>query len=364
MSNIPVIEFAEQKAIWLGDAHFGARNDSSLFHDRFELFYNHLFAYMLDNGIKLIVQFGDLFDRRKYVNFNTLKRSREYFFDKLKEYGFELVVFLGNHDVAYKNTLEVNSPSLLLKDYDNIHIIVEPTELVIGNRKLLMLPWICADNYNRTMECIEQTTAQYLLGHLELNGFEMYKGATCDHGFSPDLFAKFAEVWTGHFHHVSKKGNITYIGSPCQIMWSDFGDERGFFVFDPKTCKADFVKNPFDMFFKLSYDDRIITMSDVLEWDFSKYAKTFVKVVIVEKNDLYLFDKFIEALEQAGAIVTTVEDHKYKNIETDEEIFEGVDSVEDILKKFSQQYSEAVDADRLYKYLMDLYYEAVSLETV
>lgn len=319
---------------------------------------------MLENNIKLIVQFGDLFDRRKYINFNTFKRAREYFFDKIKEYGFELVVFLGNHDIAYKNTLEVNSPSLLLTFYTNVYVIDEPTELMIGNVKLLMLPWICADNYNRAMECIEHTTAHYLLGHLELNGFEMYRGATCDHGLSPALFAKFAEVWTGHFHHVSKKGNITYIGSPYQMMWSDYGDDRGFFVFDPATCKTTFVQNEYVMFYKLNYDDTIITMSDVMEWDFSKYSKTFVKVIVVNKNDLYLYDKFIEALEQAGAIVSTVEDHKYRDIQTDEEIYEGAETVEEFLKKATQPYSSLINDELLYNYLIGLYVEATNLETV
>ncbi len=127
--TIPTIQLPHKRVIFLGDTHIGARNDSPLFHDRFELFYQYMFEYMKEEGITTIVQFGDLFDRRKYVNFASLKRAREYFFDKLREYKFEMIVFLGNHDVAYKNTLEVNSPSLLLRDYSEITVVDTPTEL-------------------------------------------------------------------------------------------------------------------------------------------------------------------------------------------------------------------------------------------
>ena len=361
----PVISWPHEKVIFLGDTHIGARNDSSLFHDRFELFYDHMFEYMVKNGIKRIVQFGDLFDRRKYVNFASLKRSREYFFDRLREHKLEMVVFLGNHDVAYKNTLEVNSPDLLLRDYEEITVVSTPTELDIGRVKLLMVPWICADNFDLTIQTIEQTKATYCLGHFELNGFEMQRGVTCDHGLASDMFSKFHHVWSGHFHKISTKGNITYVGSPYQIMWSDYGDERGFFVFDPSSQDVEFHKNPFDMFTKLNYDDTDdkITLNDIVDMDFSHLAKTYVKVVVIEKTDLYCFDKYIEALENAGAIVTTVEDHKYRDIETDEEIFEGAEKIDATFKRVAAQYKKVVDEKKLFKLLMDLYTEAVNTQS-
>jgi DNA repair exonuclease SbcCD nuclease subunit len=363
--TLQVIERPHEKVIFLGDTHIGARNDSQLFHDRFELFYNYMFDYMRSHGIKTIVQFGDLFDRRKYVNFASLKRAREYFFDRLKQYGMNMVVFLGNHDVAFRNTLEVNSPSLLLRDYEEITVVAEPTELNIGKVKLLMVPWICSDNYEQTMNAIDTTSAAYCLGHFELNGFEMYRGATCDHGLGSELFEKFHHVWSGHFHHISTKGNITYIGSPCQLMWSDYGDERGFFVFDPSKQDVDFIKNPYEMFYKINYNDKsgAQTLSDLLKADFSKYAKTYVKVVVVEKTDLYLYDQYIEKLENAGAIVSTVEDHKYHNIETDEEIFEGAEKIDETLKRVASMYKDTVDEKKLFNLLMDLYAEAVNTQS-
>lgn len=363
ITTLDRIEIPQQRFVLLGDLHIDARNSSMLFAEYFELLYEHMFRYMLDHGINTIVQFGDLFDRRKYINFNILKRARENFFDKLREYGFVMYVFLGNHDVSYKNTLEVNSPTLLLAEYgDNVRVITVPTEFQVGGTKYLMLPWICAENYDLSMQAIEETDAAYCFGHLELAGFEMYKGAVCDHGLSPELFRKFKKVYSGHFHHISDNGNIKYIGSPYQIMWSDYGDERGFFIMD--DGKDTFVRNPYDMFFKLKYDDSKMSMEDIIANDYSKYSRRYVKIIVQEKNDLFLYDHMIKELENVGAIVTAVDDHKYKNIESDSEIIESAESMNDILRKVSMQYAEVTDSNKLYNLLMDLYTEATNLQVI
>lgn len=355
----------DEKVIFLGDTHFGARNDSQLFHDFFEVFFEHLFAYMLANNIKTIVQFGDLFDRRKYVNFVSLKRAREYFFDKCRKHGFTVYVFLGNHDVSYKNTLDVASPVLLLKDYTNIHVMSHPTIMQLGNTKTLCVPWICADNYTECVDAIQNSDADLCLGHFEIQGFEMYKGAVCDHGLEIENFWKFRHVYSGHFHHISTKGNITYIGSPYQIMWSDYGDERGFFVLDTTSGETEFVVNPYQMFFKLFYDDTIFTMEEVEETDFSVYNSRYVKVIVKEKNDLFLYDRFIEKLDQAGAIVSTVQDHHNLNIETDEEIASEAEEIDAFIKRMCEQYSGGVvDSNKLTGLMMELYTEATNLSVV
>jgi hypothetical protein len=46
------------------------------------------------------MQLGDLFDRRKFINFNTLYQCREYFFDVLKQKHYKMMTLLGNHDFS------------------------------------------------------------------------------------------------------------------------------------------------------------------------------------------------------------------------------------------------------------------------
>ena len=59
----------------LADLHFGARNDSPVFHRYFERFFNFFFAYLKTENINTVFQLGDIFDRRKYVNFRTLAEA-------------------------------------------------------------------------------------------------------------------------------------------------------------------------------------------------------------------------------------------------------------------------------------------------
>ena len=59
------------------DLHFGARSDSIAFDNHFRKFYEEVFFPELDRqGIKTVFDLGDTFDRRKYINFNTLKSCK------------------------------------------------------------------------------------------------------------------------------------------------------------------------------------------------------------------------------------------------------------------------------------------------
>jgi DNA repair exonuclease SbcCD nuclease subunit len=96
------------------DQHFGARNDSPHFLDYYEKFYRDtFFPCLANNGITTVLILGDTFDRRKYINFYSLKRAKEMFFDELARNNLEVYMLAGNHDTYFKNTNDVNSIDLL-----------------------------------------------------------------------------------------------------------------------------------------------------------------------------------------------------------------------------------------------------------
>jgi UDP-2,3-diacylglucosamine pyrophosphatase LpxH len=188
------------------DTHFGARSDSIPFDNFFRRFYDETFFPEIDKrGIKTILHLGDCFDRRKYINFNTLSSCRDYFFSAAKQRGIEVVMIVGNHDTFFKNTNAVNSPGLLLNDYDNVTAYSGPIEYGVDGTSILLMPWICTDNYDECMKAIKVSNSQVLFGHFEIAGFQMYKGHENDEGFDPKLFEKFDLVCSGHFHHRSSK---------------------------------------------------------------------------------------------------------------------------------------------------------------
>ena len=59
------------------DQHFGARNDSKKIADHMQKFYDEVFFPEIDKrGIDTVINLGDTFDRRKYIAFTSLKRSK------------------------------------------------------------------------------------------------------------------------------------------------------------------------------------------------------------------------------------------------------------------------------------------------
>jgi DNA repair exonuclease SbcCD nuclease subunit len=277
----------------LGDTHFGARNDSLIFHAFFQKFYISFFKYLEKNNIDTIIQLGDLWDRRKYVNFQTLSESRKYFFDELRKRNLKMITILGNHDVAYKNTLEINSSTLLLQEYTNISIISSPMTIDIDGTLISMIPWICADNYLDSMNEMNNTKAEICMGHLEIVGFEMYRGHECHEGLSLDTFKRFDTVFSGHYHHRSTKGNVTYLGTPYELTWQDYDDQKGFHIFDLDTRELEFIPNPYIMFTRLEYDDK---EKEPIDLDTLDLAHMYIKLVVVNKTDYYKFDQFINNL--------------------------------------------------------------------
>lgn len=350
----------------LGDAHFGARNDSPAFHKFFARFYEEVFfPYLKDNGIEHVIQLGDVFDRRKYINFFTLNQSMDYFFDPLEHQVKRSWLLVGNHDTYFKNTNDVNSPALLLNRYDNIHAVTSPFETSFGGVPILFVPWICDDNQEEVQEAIKNTKAQIVVGHFELDGFEMYRGSVHQGGMSSSVFEKFEMVLSGHFHHRSTRGNIHYLGTPYEMTWSDYDDPKGFHILDTSTRELTFVENPHRMFHKVFYDDKDVETADVLGIDFSRYDESYIKLVVKNKTNPYTFDLFVTKLEEAGAYnVQVVEDHKHMDTMSEADIIEEAENTLTLLTKYVKQMDDSVDKNRLEDLMRTLYAEALSVESL
>ena len=347
------------KVCILGDVHLGVRSDSKTFTDHFRKYFTEIFfPYLVENNIKQVYQLGDLFDRRKYINFFTLSECRDYFFDAAKNYGIHLHILLGNHDIFWKETLSVNSPDLLLKGYDNITLYDNPTAVTIGKEAVDIIPWICNDNEHQVQEFISNTTSKTCLGHFEISGFQMYKGVDNHGGISPEIFKKYDLVLSGHFHHRSSSRNIVYVGTPMEHTWSDFEDPRGFHIFDTDTKELAFIENPYKLFHKIYYDDTKETDPEL-----TNLKNTYCKVVIVNREDFLRFDKFMDRLEAVGpAEVKIIDD--YSSIETpttgDEEV--DVRDTFSLLTNYVDDLETDVNKSRIKTLMKTLYTEAQESE--
>lgn len=351
------------KVAILGDTHFGARGDNPSFHKYFSKFYNDVFfPYLEANNIEYVIQLGDVFDRRKFINFQTLSLARQYFFSKLDS-NHKSWLLVGNHDTYYKNTNEVNSIGLLLNQYSNINQVHQPYETSFDGTSILMVPWICPENQLDILKAMEMSKSQIVCGHFEIQGFEMYKGAMNDEGLDPTIFDKFDLVISGHFHHKSSRRNIHYVGTPYEMTWSDWNDDRGFHILDTTTRELEFIPNPNKMFHKVWYDDMNKTMTEIITQDFSQYKESIVKVIVSNKTNPTWFDLYIDKLEKAGIVdLQVVEDHLNLNLEEDDDIINEAEDTLTILNKYVDQLDIKTDKQKLENLLRSLYNEALSLE--
>lgn len=352
------------KIALINDTHFGVRGDSSVFVDLQEKFFTEVFFPTIDQmGIDTIIDLGDTFDRRKYVNFLTLDRVSRFFFKPLIKRGISYHGIVGNHSCYFTNTNEVNSLTLLLKGYDDYHIYPHtPHEIQFGSTKVLLVPWITKDNRDQCMKAINTSSADVLMGHFEIQGFEMQKGMLCEHGINKDTFTHYEAVYSGHFHHPSKIGNITYLGAQYEMTWSDHGGRRGFHIFDTETRELTFIENPNRMFFKLSYDDTEMTVDDINDLDVSMLKGTFVKVIVHNRTNPFLFDMFMSKLADAGAAdVKSVEDSLNLEAAGINDILDETKNTQEILHDYVDSIDTTIDKTRIKNAVNLLYNEALNV---
>lgn len=344
------------KIALITDTHFGARSDSVPFDKFFNKFYTEIFFPELEKRkISNIIHLGDCFDRRKYVNFNTLKSCREYFFDVAKDRNIQINMLVGNHDTFFKNTNTVNSPDLLLKEYSNVCTYENAQSVKIAETEILLLPWICADNYDGTIEEIKKTNAAICFGHLELAGFSMMRGHECDDGYDPAIFKNFELVCSGHFHHRHSKGNIHYLGNPYELFWSDLEDPRGFHIFDTQTRELEFIENTLTMFIRYYYDDEKLDPDTA---DINSFAGKYVKLVVVNKKDFYKFDKFVENIYKVNPLeLKIIEDFSEFEAEALDDSVDLEDTLT-LLSNYVDSIETDTDKDKLKGLLKTLYVEA------
>ena len=345
------------KIALITDQHLDGRKGSLAFWNFFQKFYDEVFFPTLEKEkVSTIIDLGDTFDNRKSIDFNTFNRVKENYFEKLQRYDVHML--LGNHCTYYKNTNRVNSPELLLNQYSNIRIYASPEHIKLGSKKFLMLPWINTENRDDVLKLLETSDADNVCGHLEVNGFEVTPGMKFDHGgLEPSAFKNFKRVWSGHFHHRSKKGNIQYLGNPYQMFWNDYKDTRGFHIYDTETDKLKFIPNPFEIFDKIFYNDK---KEDYNKQDVSGYKDKYIKIVVEEKWDYQMFETLVDRLYNLGVHgISIVENLVAEYTATDIEI-SSKDTLT-LLNEYIDEVEMSVDKTDLKNLMRSLYIESCNV---
>jgi DNA repair exonuclease SbcCD nuclease subunit len=340
----------------ISDTHYGAKKGSKHLHDYFELFYKNVFFPALEEqGVEAVIHMGDAFDSRKSIDYQSLEWAKRVVFEPLKKYDVHMIV--GNHDCYYKNTNNVNSPALLLKDYPNIKTYSSPTNTKVCGIDMTFIPWICSENYDETLKVLKKSKAKVAMGHLELKGFRVNKHLVMEeHGLEANLFSNFTKVFSGHYHTRSDNGTVFYLGNPYEMYWTDVNDTRGFHIFDTETLEHTPINNPYKLFYNIYYDD-----TPHQTFDASEYSNKIVKVIVRKKSKQKDFEKFIDKLYKVSIqdlkIVENFEIQENENFVIDEE-----ENTISILNRYIDESECDFDKNKIKGIFQDLYKQACEVE--
>jgi len=347
------------KIALINDTHFGARGDSQLFLDYFMKFFDDVFfPYIKENNIKTVIHAGDLMDRRKFVNFNILNQVRTRFMDKLRDEDVELHCILGNHDVYYRNTNTVNSIRELFGN--DLVLYEEPAVVNFDGLDIALLPWVNKENYDESIKFINSAAAPILIGHLELQGYDVMRGVRYDGGMDAKIFNRYEQVFTGHFHCRQERGNIYYLGTQYQITFADLKEQKGFHILDTETRDVEFIKNPHKMFHSVTYNDEDGPVGiDILNCGYLKGA--YVKLYVENKKHPYSFERFMDKLYDCGVAKITVVEELINSEWTQEEIVDLAQDTVTLINNEIDLIEEVKDKAKMKKIIKDLYMESLSL---
>jgi DNA repair exonuclease SbcCD nuclease subunit len=350
------------------DTHFGARNDSLHMLASMRKFYDNVFFPTLDTyGVRRVLHGGDYVDRRKYVNYHTASFIRNVYREGLRKRHIEEDVIVGNHDCYFRDSTQLNAVRELVEDDETVRCYVHPHELDVDGVGVLLLPWIVDSNRADSMKLIETSKCSIVLGHLELQGFQMFRGMPASTGLDPQLFDRFELVMSGHYHHKSEKGPVHYLGAPYPMIWSDYRDPRGFHIFNTDTKELTFIENPFSLFVRIVYDDAgqshdyIKQLAGSILAKDSPYHDAYVKIIVKSKNQPYWFDLMMDALYKVNAQDIIVVD----DIVVDDNGDESEAPVTDVdtltlMREYVDSLSITCDKEELFNYLQTKYREALA----
>lgn len=190
------------------------------------------------NGITTMINLGDTLDVKQTITMGTLNMLAEAF--KLINDTFDTVYLLaGNHDMSKKTYDSTGHNLHIFKGYPNIKVIDEPKIYEIFGKDFYLLPYFP----NEYMKDHQFPAADYMCGHIEVQGFMLNQFVKAEEGLNAnDITKNYDHVFLGHFHKKQTRGKISYIGNLCRFFYGEDDDERGWTVLDVESGDIEFVE--------------------------------------------------------------------------------------------------------------------------
>ena len=307
-----------KKAAWFTDIHYGMRNNARQHNIDCDKFIDWFIEEAKAKGCETCIFGGDWHHNRASLNISTMKYSLAGL-RKLNN-SFEKVYFiLGNHDLFYRETRDVNSVEFA-KELPNIVLIDD--KLVEGD--VALTSWLVGDEWKK----IPKIKTKYMFGHFELPTFKLNAMVEMpDHGGLKSEMVEHQDfVFSGHFHHRQVKGNVIYTGNAFPHNFSDAGDDDRGWMFLEWDKEPEFFAWPDAPKYKN------IMLSTLLE-DPSKYllpktsARITLDIDITYEEATFIKDTFVEAYDLRDIALQPMKNSEHESDTGAEIHFETIDEI-------------------------------------
>jgi len=328
------------KAAVFTDIHFGLKGNSRVHNQDCEDFVDWYIETAKSNGCETGIFCGDWHHNRNSLNLTTMDatiRSLE----KLGAAFDNFYLFVGNHDLYYKDKRDVTSMSF------GRHIPgVTFVDSILEKDDVALIPWLIGDEWKK----IQKIKAKYMFGHFELPHFYMNAMVQMpDHGeLKAENFKNQEYVFSGHFHKRQQQGKIHYIGNAFPHNYADaWDDKRGMMILE-KNGEPEFIDWPECPKYRTVNLSQLIDEADTLIKS-KMYLRVTLDLPISYEEASFIKETFIN--QYGCREITLISQKQIDELSTDLDIqaFESVDQI--VAKEITELDTNNYDK----KMLLDIY---------
>jgi len=337
----------------ISDIHFGCRGNSERYISTMVSFFKDtLFNVIKKRNITDLRILGDLFDNRNALNVRTINAVIDVFaFFEENLPHLKIKILMGNHDQYYHNRYDIISLNIL-RHFKNIEVIDKVVTDNINGKSILMVPWIVPETsiYQDYMGYVQsEKKFDLLLGHFEINGFEVTPGIIDTHGINLKLFKNFKRVFSGHYHLRNTMEQISYLGCPYQLTWGDYGNVKGIHIYNVDSNETEFIENTDSpIFMKIYMADLAAGKKEVLQ----NISGNFVKLIIDKKYNESSIQQVMALIESKGVTLTIDNQYVEQTEISTETGLTDLSKLHDPLS-FLMEYVKIIDIPEDMKLLVD-----------
>jgi len=124
----------------------------------------------------------------------------------------------------------------------------------------------------------------------------------------------------------------------------------------------EWILNPFCIYHKIDYDDADMTIEDIAHLDLTNIKDSYIKVIVKNRTNPYIYDLFLNKLADAGASdVKSIEDSLNLGDAGVDEILDETKDTKDILHDYIESIDTKSNKQKIKELIDELYLEAQSI---